>query len=396
MASETAKKAPKKYLLMKHRIRKMQNRAKWVGTLYIIAMFAMAILSCLQLFSFEGGAIGAIACWEPFKLLTKDGDIVTVLKTNAVSLTIALLYAIMLLVVLISFISALTNMGWLYKKKASKLYGFNRNMYAMDDIEKAYCTMFKTVVSVHFIIASLVVNVQINLLLVVALLGLGLFFHFLCGLLAGNTSLFTVDKQIVEERRKVGTFSVFVRNLIQIVASAGFVFFFVKSSGSFVALVEVLLTDGFAGISADMLVLVLPIARLLLLVLGIVMLSYALGTTEFEPSGRETSGRRTFLWTSLFAFVISLGTALFMTLHYKTPLSADLMILAGVSLGALVLEICLKRFPRVKEKNPDEVDASAYLKDGVEEDEDEETAVQTQVLPPVYIPLPPFGQNYHG
>ena len=394
MASGTIKKAPKKYLQMKHCIRKMQNRAKWVGTLYIFAIIAIFALSCMELLWIEGGALGVLAFWKPFTLLTQEGDIISVLKANAVQIAIALLYAIMLLIVLISLISALANTGWLYKKKASKLYGFNRNMYAMDDIEKSYSVALKTTLSVHFIIASLAVNVKVNLIFALALLGVGIFFHFLCGLIAGHVSLFTVDKEIVEEKRKVGTFSVFVRNLIQIVATGAFVFFFVKSSGAIVAFVGLLIEEGVAVVSADVFVLVMPIARLLLLVLGVVMISYAFGTTEFEPSGKETSGRKTFLWTALIAFVVSFGTALFMALKYKEPLSADLMVLSGISLGALVLEICLKRFPKVKEANPDEIDANTYLKEGVVEEEEVET--QTQVLPPVYVPLPPFGQNYHG
>ena len=136
MASIAQKKAPKKYLHIKHCIKKMQGRAKWVGTLYVIAMALIIGLACFQPITFEGGAIGVFEFWKPFTLFTSGGDLLTIIMDNVISLTIALLYAVMLLIVLINFISALCHMGWLFKKKASKLYGFNRNMYAMDDIEK--------------------------------------------------------------------------------------------------------------------------------------------------------------------------------------------------------------------------------------------------------------------
>ncbi|MBQ7924022.1 MAG: hypothetical protein IJ329_01805 [Clostridia bacterium] len=398
MASMAQQKAPKKYLHIKHCIKKMQNRAKWVGVLYVIAMVALTALACLQPITFEGGAIGVLAFWKPFTLLTDGGDFLTVLKENALEIGVAVLYSVMLLILLINLIGALCSMGWLFKKKASKLYGFNRNMYAMDDIEKAYTSSLKAVLCIYFVIAILVVNVRANLIWAGAILGVGVFFHFLCGLLAGNTSLFTVDGEIIEEKRQVGTFSVFVRNLIQIAATAGFVFFFVKSCGAIAAFVQVLLQGGLGEMLSDPVSFAEPAVRLVLLVLGLIMICYAFGTTEFEPSGRETRGRRTFLWVSFIAFLVSLGAALFYALYYKVSLDSSLMILAGIALVAFVFEICLRKFPKTKEKNPDDVDANAYLEKGVTEEEElsENVALQPQILPPVYIPMPPFGQNYHG
>ncbi len=389
MASIAQKKAPKKYLHIKHCIKKMQCRAKWVGTLYVIAMAALFALACMQPVTFADGSVGVFSFWKPFTLLTKDGGLLNVIMSNLVSLTIALLYAIMLLVLLINFIGALCNMGWLYKKKASKLYGFNRNMYAMDDIEKAYSSSFKAIVCIYFLIATLAVDVRFNLVIGGALIGLGVFFHFLCGLLAGNTSLFTVDGEIIEEKRKVGTFGAFVRNLFQIVFTAAFVFFFIKSAGA----IRTLMAGESQTSIVELKTLVLLAARVLLLIFGVCMICYALGTREFEPTGRETAGRKSFAWMSFMVFLFALGTTVFYAICYKLPLDALYVAMAGIALVAFILDVCLRKFPKSKEKNPDDVDANKYLDGTADKAEEQEILFQPQILPPIYLPMSSQGQD---
>ncbi len=391
MATIAQKKAPKKYLHIKHCIKKMQGRAKWVGTLYVIAMAALFALACMQPIAFDNGSVGVFAFWKPFALLTSEG-VGNVLANHLVELIIALLYAVMLLVLLINFIGALCHFSWLFKKKASKLYGFNRNMYAMDDIEKAFSSSLKTIVCVYFIIATLAVNVRFNLVIGGGIIGVGVFFHFLCGLLAGNTSLFTVDGEIIEEKRNVGTFSVFVRNFIQVVATAAFVFFFVKSAGALNAFFATLFQGGLGAFLGDLQLLVLLVVRILLLVFGVCLICYAFGTTEFEPSGRETAGRKSFAWLSFIVFIVSLGTTVFYSICYKLPLDGFYLAMAGIMLVAYVLDMCLRKFPKTKEANPDEVDAKKYL-DNAMGSEDEEIMIQPQILPPIYLPSNTQGQN---
>ena len=388
MASIAQKKAPKKYLHIKHCIKKMQCRAKWVGTLYVIAMAVLFGLACLQPITFANGAVGVFAFWKPFTTLTKEGGLLNVLFSNLVSLTIAVLYAIMLLVVFVKLIGSLCNMNWLFKKKASKLYGFNRNMYAMDDIEKAYSSAFKTIVCVLFIIATIASDVKLNVVIGGGILGVGLFFHFLCGLLAGNTSLFTVDGEIIEEKRKVGTFGAFVRNFLQVVFTLAFVFFFVKSAGA----IKALMSGELQSSLFEMKTLILLVARVLLLVFGICMICYALGTKEFEPTGTQTPGRKSFAWLSFLSFLISLGTTVFYSVCYKLPIDAFYMAMAGVELVAFIINCCLRKFPKVKEANPDDVDATKYL-DGAMEQDEQEVVVQPQILPPIYLPMPSQGQD---
>ncbi len=394
MAENSAKKAPKKYLHVKHLVKKMQNRAKWVGVLYVIAMLAITALACFQVITFDGSEIGVLAFWKPFKMLASGNDIIGTLLDNVIVFAIALLYGIMLLTLLANVISAFCHMGWLFKKKASKLYGFNRNMYAMDDIEKKYSSSLKTIICIYFLIAVFATNVEVNLLLAGSLLGVGVLFHFFCGLLAGHTSLFTVDGEIIEEKRKVGTFSVFMRNFFQVLATTGVVFFFVKSSGALTSFIETLLADGIGAALSDPLTLVMPAARLVLLVLFVWMICYVFGTREFDPSGKKVGGRGTFLWLSFITFIVAFGVAVFYALTNEVGLNGDLMAIAGISLVAFILEICLKNFPRTKEKNPDDVDANEYLKQGVTEDGQSTAQQPQQPIPPVmYLPVPMNGQN---
>ncbi len=399
MASIKERKAPKKYLHVKHCIKKMQNKAKRIGVLYFFAMFALIALACFQPFAFVGGEIGilqfadgelnVLAFWEPFTSLT-EGDFLTTLKANLLSVIIATLYAILLIVMLVNFIRACCRLGWLFKRRASKLYGFNRNMYAMDDLEKLYSSTLKAIACVFLLVAALAVKVELNLLFVGAILGVGLFFHFACGLSAGNVSLFTVDGEIIEEKRGVGRFSVFVRNLIQVAATVGFVYFLVRSSGALAGFI-LAVSAGDIG-SQDMIWLIIRVA---LAVFALVMICYSLGTTEFDARGKDKGGRGSFFWVLLLAVIVTLGAAVFYAIKDKIGLDKDLMIMCGIALTAFVLEICLRKFPKARGGNPDDVDAKKYLEEGVTEDvEEDEFALQPQVLPPIYLPSPPTAEHF--
>ncbi len=394
MSSLKKQKAPKKYLQVKHCIKKMQNKAKRIGVLYFLATLLLIGLACFQSITFSGSEIGILqfangtisvsAFWQPFQRLT-EGDFIGALKTNITAILVATLYSILLIVMLVNFIRACCRLGWLFKRRASKLYGFNRNMYAMDDLEKLFSSTLKAIVITVLFVAALVVQFEVQWLFVGGILGVGVFFHFLCGLAAGNVSLFTVDGEIVEEKRSVGRFSVFIRNLIQVAATVGFVYFFVPSCGAFTEFVNALVAESSAA--QDMIWLVIRVA---LAVFAVVMICYSLGTTEFDARGKDKGGRGSFFWVTLLAFVLSLGAAVFYAIKDKIGLDSNLMAMAGISLTAFVLEICLRKFPKAKGGNPDDVDAKKYLQEGVSEDVvQEEISLQPQILPPVYLPLPP-------
>jgi hypothetical protein len=356
------------YVYMKRRIAKSQNRAKSVGFLYLLATLVITAAACFPLLSFSSSSakLGVMEFWKIFK-----GFSVAKLKTDVPSFLVAGLYGLLLFGLLINVLRAFKKLGWLCKKKASRLYGFNRNAYAMDDMGKIFSGSFSSVVCFHFVMALIAGagNTKIEVLGFVAL-GVGLFFHFLCGLLGGGVSLFEVNDGIQEEGRQVGYFMPLIRNLLQLACAGGAVYFFLKCSvlGEFAG--NAVWQDGMAGFKRVMdavtqtpMDFVLLGLHALALVWILSMITYATGTTEFDMEGAETSGRLSYLFLSLLLAV----TAGFIYFYFgekgtlETLDHTNMLIVFGIALVTLVLELCLIATPKVPVENTDDVDAKKYL-----------------------------------
>ena len=120
----------KRYAAAKQRIRKGQRRAKRIGFLYLIAMTLFLAASLIPFASFVGVKLGTL------NVLVGG----TPLRANAY-LTLAIEIAVAV-ITFVYLLKGLTKIKWLCKKKASKTYGFNRPMYAMDDIARYFAFSF--------------------------------------------------------------------------------------------------------------------------------------------------------------------------------------------------------------------------------------------------------------
>lgn len=396
------------YVYMKQRIAKSQNRAKTVGFLYLLATLAITAVACLPILSFStlSTKLGVMEFWKIFKGFSMDA-----LKADVPSFLVAGLYGLLLLGLLINVFRVLKKLGWLCKKKASRLYGFNRNAYAMDDMGKIFSGSFSSVICFHFIMALVagVGNTKIEALGFVALGG-GLFFHFFCGLLGGGVSLFEVNDGIQEERRQVGYFMPLIRNLLQLACAGGVVYFFLKCSvlGEFAG--NAVWQDGMAGFKRIMdavkqtpMDFVLLGLHALALVWILSMITYATGTTEFDMEGAETSGRLSYLFLSLLLAV----TAGFTYFYFgekgtlETLDHTNMLIVFCIAIATFVLELCLVATPKVPVENTDDVDAKKYLNDnckknGVYPVLVKQTKTQPLVENTAQPPIKNIGFNHYG
>jgi hypothetical protein len=357
--ARTANSLTKQYAYLKRRISKAQGKAKFVGVLYLIGTLAIAALCCLQLLTVDGATLGAMAFWKPFLQLKAEGGILASIKANFTVLAIAVLYGVLLLTLLICVIKSLRSLGWLFKKKASKLYGFNRNAYAMDDMGRYFSTAFATAVSCHFLIVVLAGGVTQMNMLAYALLGVGLVVHFLCGIVGGTVSLFSTDGELYEEKREVGSFSPFVRNLLQIAVTAVALYFFVKANTLRGALDEILANGLGQGVKA----FIIPALQAVIAVWLVMMTGYATGMKEYDADGADAPGRKAFLWLSLLLLLTVGGMVAYAKLMAKTSIENGMLIIAGVAFAAFVLELCLRKLPKNKYAPTDEVDTGVFMKE---------------------------------
>ena len=359
MAKKTRKTGvSQRYAYMKQRIAKMQGKAKAFGLLYLLATIAITVLACLPLLVIEDGAItltlGAASFWTVF---TELGEGIVGKELN---LAVAVIYGLMLLVLAINLLRSVSKLGWLFKRRASRLYGFNRNMYAMDDMGRRFSSSFAAIVAAHLTIALIVETAAVQPL-AFAVLGVGVFFHFACGIPAGNVSLFETENGVVEQRREVGNFAPFVRNLLQLVIVAAVAYFFV-SVAELRAGIEFFLAEGaMETLAADFTVIVNPALHLLVWLVLVGMIYYATGTIEFDMEGAEAAGRKRFLLLAIALLLASGGAFAYGQFVAGTEVAQNVMLIAAVAFAAIVVELVSINRPRVQVEDTDEVDVSAYL-----------------------------------
>lgn len=347
-----------RYAYMKKRIAKMQRKSKSLGLLYLLATLALTALACLPLVVFTDEAIGVkLGVMEFWTVFTQLGEGI---QGKELSLIVAVIYGLMFFVLVINLLRSICKLGWLFKKKASRLYGFNRNMYAMDDMGRRFSSSFAAIVVAHLLIMLLVAEGSIDTM-AFAVLGVGVFFHFACGIPAGNVSLFNTDNGVIEQRRELGNFSPFVRNLFQLVIVAAVTFLFIGCAQIRSTLDLLLAENGVADLMADPMSLITPALHFAILLILIGMIYYATGTIEFDPEGAEAAGRKRFLLLAVLLLLCAGGAFAYGQFVAQTQVHENVILLAVVALVAVIIELALIGCPKMETENLDEVDAGTYL-----------------------------------
>ena len=155
------KRTPSKATLLKKRVRKIQNRAKFVGILYLLGTIGLvAIAACLPLLTgtcitaADGVTMPVMTFYQPIVNLFVSGTeaFASLTATKITELIVVALFGIMLLTMAINVLRSIGKLGWLFKRRASYSNGFNRNMYAMDDMAKRFSNSLYTLVVMHVFI----------------------------------------------------------------------------------------------------------------------------------------------------------------------------------------------------------------------------------------------------
>ncbi len=347
-----------KYAYMKQRIAKMQRKAKAFGLLYLLATIGLTALACLPLIVFTGDAVGVkLGVMEFWTVFTQLGEGI---YGKELALAAAVIYGLMLLVLVINLLRSVFKLGWLFKRKASRLYGFNRNAYAMEDMGRRFSSSFAAIVVAHLLIMLLFTGGVVQPMAYAAL-GVGVFFHFACGIPAGNVSLFNTDNGVSEQKRELGNFSPFVRNVFQLLIVAAAIYLFVSFAQIRSTIDLVLVENGFANLTADPMALITPAIHLAILLILIGMIYYATGTIEFDPEGADAAGRKRFLALSVLLLLCAGGAFAYAQFVAQTGAGQNVILLAVVALAAVIIELLLIGCPKMETENLDEVDVGTYL-----------------------------------
>ena len=345
--------AAKRYAMMKRRISKMQRRAKGLGLLYLLGTVALAALTVLAL------VMGQF--WNPILALFTAEDLMVALGENAPAVFGAVVNALLVLAMVVNVVKSLTKLGWLFKKKASRAHGFNRNMYAMDDMGKIFARTFSGIIVARFVVGMLAGGMVLEPTSYL-MVGAGLVIYVFCGLLAGNVSVFSTENGLVEEKREIGNFVPFVRTLVQVAVAGVLLVLTMGFAPAFSAAVTMLVVDMNAFLADPM--MIANVILVVAVVLNCFMVRRALNNVEFDPEGPEARGKGMFLFLSVVGLLVAVA-AYFLG---KQPT----LTIAAVALVSVVFEACTVKCPKEPKENLDEIDAGMYL-------------IQNYVDPSVYI-----------
>ena len=383
------KKNENKTVALKRRVSSVHAKAEAVGIFYLIATVLIAAAAFLPiLYGTSVGDMWVVNFWKAFP------DVVNI-KTSAVAALLnagcAGLYALLLLTAVINVLRSLSRMSRLFKTKASKVNGYNRNAMAMEEMGKIYSGTYCVFIVFPFMI-HLISGAGFTNLYYIAI-AVGLVFHFWLGLVGGNVSQFTVGTETEEEKRTLGRIAPFFRNFAQLVF-VGLIMYYISETNLMLNALKWLETNAFStlfkGAKMDLVYYgAIPFLQLLCCLWTVVLLKHATAPTEYHRDGMDAPGMKNF---RVFSFLLLITSGLLVGLMFlaasKRTFIAPTMgtlFIAVIALAALIEEFCMCRLPNVKGKVAEEPTAESEEAEGAVE---AENANQPEALAPAMYHIP--------
>ncbi len=329
---------------IRKRIARNRRRAKLSGLLYLVGVLVLAATACFPFLVHDLAPIGVLAFYQAFLPANLKGVMQD--QNKLVALINSVLYALMLLVVLVNALKSLGKLRWLFKKRGSKAYGFNRNVYAMEDIGNYFSGSFAMIICTYVLIALFCGKFAINLLGLIVLAG-GVVIHLLAGFMSAKSGYYDIQRgEIVECQRQVGRIAPMIRNLVQLVAVAA-VIFFIDYEGLGEILPTLTSLEGIQNLMSDMNTLLVFAAQMVAILCLFVLVKHATGLAEFNIDGAYGEGMKNFRIFSFF-LLIAAGGAVAIKLAMIMPGTLDikLLIIAGVGLVTFIVELVMRNMPK--------------------------------------------------
>ncbi|MBQ8295951.1 MAG: hypothetical protein IJX87_05920 [Clostridia bacterium] len=369
------------------RIRAVQRKAKFAGFLYLIGAIAIAAFSCLTLLTAKDGSFesGIMGCYKPFiEAFKAEGGFKV-----SVAMVASLLYILMLVAVIINVFKCFSCMKVLFKK--GKLAGgvyrsgysvyaepesrsINDNREAMEEIGALFSGSLAAFLIIHFFIYLLCGGASVTLFGYVAV-AVGLFFHFLCGILGSKVTVFHRESsemryfyhyrfpkaqgnvahrsgvsvseasQLFEKDRVVGVSIFFLRNLVQVIFVFALMYAITRISVMSTQVADLLKFD-FANL--DVMALIPLVIELVLCIWLAVLIKHATAATEFNRNGMEGAGMKNFKIFGILMFITSLGSMAW-TIIDGGSISMSAILLIVIAMFAFIADFVIH--PKDREKN---------------------------------------------
>ena len=344
----------RKKALLRERIAHAHSKAKTVGMFYLLATIALAALAFLPMISVNGGAFNGnlwvANFWKPFAYLRNFKGMISD-KVKFLDFISAVFYTLILLTAIVNVIRSFSKLNWLFKKKPSRFNGYNRNVYAMEDLGKIFSGTFY----VLLVFTALIYILKDGQAKVVtappyAFIAAGLWFvvHFLFGLCGGTIPLYGVDGGKLYEEKRTGKLIVpIIRNVLQI-AVVGAIGFFILKTGALPKIANELLALNFKGLISNWKTMLSAALIVVAFLCWLVLLKHSTSTTEFDRDGCRAIGMSNFWVFSLLIALLAIGAFVVDYLFVKTYVW-NFAYIGGIAFVWFVVELCLRKYP----DNPD-------------------------------------------
>lgn len=363
---------PKEMRSMVKRIKRTRTRATFTGFLYLIAILAITGLAVLPTLNLDyvnviPGLNGdAKMLWDDLKSL--GANVSTISRA---------LYLIMIIVLIINVVRSVMQLGSLFKTKASKTYGLNGNVYAMQSLGKAFSSSFATVVINYTLIALLngsyagtdilkfdglsamfsdfIVGVSLgslNLTNILVILAVGIVFRLLLGFSGAKISYYVaeVGEGVTEEKRQVGRFAALARNFLQLIVCAVIPMFVLE-----VNKIDAFLTNALSG-SFEM--DIPAILQLVIMLCWVVLVVHATNVTEYNFEGAKGKGMKNFKVFIFFTLAAAIGLYAMedtsFSFDLKNMTNFNTLMVAAISLVMFIVEILMRNAPGLPTEEEEE------------------------------------------
>ncbi len=395
------RKEPIKVNPLKKKVTRNRTRAKFVGYILLFAVIALAAAVAI-LPMLTGGEVTLTAAkfWAGFK----GADVKS--SEGLTKLIVAALYALMFLGLLVNVFRAIAKLPALHKRKGTKADGFNHSAYAMHELGKIFSGSFVVIILTYFLINLLYKDMEVKGFALPALLGAGVLVHLFTGVVGGKISYFDFEgEHLVEQKREVGRFAPFLRNVFQLAGVFGMLYFLLKSNAKADLINELITKDVVQVFKQDFKTLAGLVANVLVLLCVAVLAKHATAITEYSIDGAQGRGMKVYRIFSFFVFLLAGVTVAWKFLVLKQePLDIKLLTVAEIALAGFIVELIMRNMPRLPgEKKEKEVvgDENLLLDDQTEKEKEEVsaatqfTANATSAMPTMPQAMPPVpAQGY--
>ncbi len=369
------------------KIKKTHNRTKWASACYTFAAFVITVLAFFPTVNVKFAGENKLFIGTFFK------PIVNIFKNNLniFDLIVMVLYIVMAVLIVVSFFKCFTRFGKIMRRNSGNVTTCNKNLLIMEEIGNAFSGLFASYIIFNLAIYMMSYSVvpapkpfgAVSLWGIIGL-AVGVLMHFIAGVLGGGVSFFIVTASIEEKKREDKLIIFFLRNLIQVLAVAGMLFFFVPTTNLYIEIGRMFAKEPsvFTNMSADLLAFLAVVLQAGIIATVAVLIKHATAPTEYNLIGMDGPGMYNFRVFGIITTLLCIGLYFLDTTDGKqiSYIIAGVIMLVGTVLDFIVQP----RKPKVKEDDPvlRKLKSKSYEEKKAEQQTQQTQQMQMPQMPP--------------